>query len=73
MKSLRQSAYLSIVGSGPTCAYLHYSTNERQIKDGDLVLLDAGGEYLGYAADITRMKILSNQQHNTTTSFHSHL
>jgi Xaa-Pro dipeptidase len=51
---LRQPAYLSIVGSGPNSAYLHYSSNERQIKDGDLVLVDAGGEYLGYATDITR-------------------
>eukprot|EP00029_Vermamoeba_vermiformis_P011524 TRINITY_DN6352_c0_g1_i1.p1 TRINITY_DN6352_c0_g1~~TRINITY_DN6352_c0_g1_i1.p1 ORF type:complete len:525 (-),score=177.12 TRINITY_DN6352_c0_g1_i1:380-1954(-) len=51
---LRQPAYLSIVGSGVNSAILHYSANTRQIKDGDLVLVDAGGEYEGYGTDITR-------------------
>jgi Xaa-Pro aminopeptidase len=52
--SLRQPAYLSIVGSGVNSAILHYSANTRQVQDGDLVLVDAGGEYEGYGTDITR-------------------
>ncbi len=54
VRSLRQPAYLSIVGSGVNSAILHYSANTRQVKDGDLVLVDAGGEYEGYGTDITR-------------------
>lgn len=54
LHSLRQPAYLSIVGSGVNSAILHYSANTRQVQDGDLVLVDAGGEYEGYGTDITR-------------------
>ena len=36
------------------CAILHYDENSRQIKDGDLVLIDAGAEFENYSADITR-------------------
>lgn len=42
------------VCSGPLCAILHYHKKDRQIKDGDLVLIDAGGEYEMYCADNTR-------------------
>lgn len=47
-------AYGSIVGSGPNATILHYRKNDRQIQDGDLVLIDAGCEFDYYAADITR-------------------
>ncbi|HET9719161.1 MAG TPA: aminopeptidase P N-terminal domain-containing protein [Solirubrobacteraceae bacterium] len=47
-------AYDTIVGSGPNSAVLHFSPTGRQFEAGDLVLIDAGGEYLGYASDITR-------------------
>ena len=47
-------AYNSIVGSGANGCVLHYIENREQMRDGDLVLIDAGCEYLGYAADITR-------------------
>ncbi|QLH42573.1 MAG: Xaa-Pro aminopeptidase [Coxiellaceae bacterium] len=47
-------AYSPIVGSGPNACVLHYVSNNRQIQDGDLVLIDAAGEYQNYAADITR-------------------
>lgn len=50
----RRQAYDSIVGSGPNSCVLHYSTNRRVLERGDLVLVDAGGEYLGYATDVTR-------------------
>ncbi len=47
-------AYQSIVGSGFNTTILHYNTNNEQIKDGDLVLMDAGAEYKMFAGDITR-------------------
>ena len=48
------AGYPSIVGSGPNSCILHYSSNRRTTEPGDLVLMDCGAEYLGYAADITR-------------------
>jgi Xaa-Pro aminopeptidase len=50
----RFPAYNPIVGSGDNACILHYVENNAQLKDGDLVLIDAGCEYQGYAADITR-------------------
>lgn len=47
-------AYNSIVGGGENATILHYVENNRPLKDGDLILIDAGAEYRGYAADITR-------------------
>ena len=47
-------AYGSIVGSGANACILHYGENDRCMQDGDLVLIDAGGELDHYAADITR-------------------
>ena len=47
-------AYPSIVASGPNACVLHYRENDRQMQDGDLLLIDAGCEYRGYASDITR-------------------
>lgn len=46
--------YPSIVGSGFNSTILHYNTNQCQIKDGDLVLIDAGAEYNLFSGDITR-------------------
>jgi Xaa-Pro aminopeptidase len=46
--------YPSIVGSGPNTTILHYSTSRRRTRPGELVLMDCGAEYHGYAADITR-------------------
>ncbi|SRR5579883_354861 len=50
----RYPAYTSIVGSGANSCILHYNTNNQKIKNGDIVLIDAGCEYQNYAADITR-------------------
>ena len=50
----RASAYDSIVGSGENACILHYTQNDARLNDNELVLIDAGGEYLNYAADITR-------------------
>lgn len=47
-------AYGSIVGAGANACVLHYVANNGPVRDGDLVLIDAGAEYRGYAADITR-------------------
>lgn len=43
-----------IVGGGANATVLHYTENNAQLKDGDLVLLDAGAEYEFYSSDITR-------------------
>lgn len=50
----RYAAYNTIVGSGENGCILHYTENESLLNDGDLVLIDAGCEYQGYAGDITR-------------------
>jgi len=47
-------AYPSIVASGPNACVLHYRENNREMGDGELLLIDAGCEYQGYASDITR-------------------
>ena len=57
----RFPAYNSIVGSGPNACVLHYTENAARMRAGDLVLIDAGCEYQGYAADITRTFPVSGQ------------
>jgi Xaa-Pro aminopeptidase len=47
-------AYPSIVGSGPHSCVLHYPGDRRVIKEGELVVIDAGAEVAGYASDVTR-------------------
>jgi Xaa-Pro aminopeptidase len=47
-------AYQSIVASGGNACTLHYVENNSLLKDGDLLLIDAGCEFEGYASDITR-------------------
>ena len=47
-------AYGSIVGSGVNGTQLHYMKDTDPVRRGDLVVMDAAGEYHGYAADITR-------------------
>jgi Xaa-Pro aminopeptidase len=46
--------YPSIVGSGPNATILHYSRSSRKMDPGDLLLVDAAGNYQGYTGDITR-------------------
>ena len=50
----RSAAYPSIVGSGGNSCILHYIENSKTLKNGELLLIDAGAEYDYYAADITR-------------------
>ena len=47
-------AYTPIIASGYNACVLHYIENNRVCNDGDLVLMDFGGEYANYAADLTR-------------------
>jgi Xaa-Pro aminopeptidase len=47
-------SYPSIVGGGDNATILHYNSNDNEISDGELVLVDAGCEVSGYASDITR-------------------
>lgn len=50
----RSVAYDPIVGGGENACILHYTDNNKPLHHGELVLIDAGGEYENYAADITR-------------------
>ncbi len=50
----RHAAYTTIVGGGKNACILHYINNSETLRNGDLVLIDAGCEYKGYAADLTR-------------------
>jgi len=50
----RHPAYTSIVAGGANACVLHYVGNNAKLKDGDLLLIDAGCELDGYASDITR-------------------
>ncbi len=53
-KGAVQMAYPSIVGGGENACILHYTENNAKLKDGDLLLIDAGCECNNYASDITR-------------------
>jgi Xaa-Pro aminopeptidase len=48
------SAFVAIVGSGPHSTQYHYNANDRQIRRGEVVVMDVGAGYGGYAADVTR-------------------
>jgi Xaa-Pro aminopeptidase len=47
-------SFSSIVGSGPNSTTLHYSTDDRYIEKNDMVVMDIGASFRGYAADVTR-------------------
>ena len=48
------AAFVSIVGSGPNSTQYHYNANNRRMRAGEVVVMDIGAGYGGYAADITR-------------------
>jgi Xaa-Pro aminopeptidase len=47
-------AFASIIGSGPNSTILHYNVNDRFMRPGEVVVMDIGASYKGYAADVTR-------------------
>jgi Xaa-Pro aminopeptidase len=47
-------AYYPIIASGASACVLHYNDNNKECKDGEVILLDFGAEYANYAADLTR-------------------
>ncbi len=49
-----EPSYIPIVAGGANACVLHYIANRDELNDGDLLLIDAGAEYDGYASDITR-------------------
>ncbi len=49
-----EHAYNPIVGGGLNATVLHYMDNDQILRDGELVLIDAGASFAGYAADVTR-------------------
>lgn len=49
-----RAGFPSIVGSGENSVLLHYDTNRRVTRPGDLVVMDVGASYRGYTADVTR-------------------
>lgn len=54
MQGATSSAFVPVCASGDAALTMHYTANNRLLRDGDLVLFDAGCEYGGYAADMTR-------------------
>lgn len=54
MQGAKYPAYGTIVGGGRNGCILHYTENNQKLEEGDLVLIDAGCEWQGYASDITR-------------------
>ncbi len=54
LKNGASAAFATIAGAGANATCLHYDTNNCMIKDGDLILVDAGAEYKHYSGDITR-------------------
>jgi len=54
-------AYTTIVGGGANATVLHYVTNDSILREGDLLLIDAGCEFRGYASDITRTFPVANR------------
>ncbi|MFM9007944.1 MAG: aminopeptidase P N-terminal domain-containing protein [Bacteroidota bacterium] len=54
-------AYTPIIASGPSACILHYNDNNRECKEGDVILMDFGAEYANYAADLTRCVPVSGQ------------
>lgn len=54
MAGCEESAYLPVVAGGAHALTIHYTRNDDLLHDGDMVLVDAGGRYGGYCADISR-------------------
>ena len=53
-QGVRSHAYAPIIASGMNSCVLHYTSNNDECRDGNLLLMDFGAEYMNYAADLTR-------------------
>lgn len=62
-----QPAFQTIVASGPNSAHPHARPTDRQLRHGDLVVLDFGGVLDGYCGDLTRMASIGQVQANART------
>ena len=60
-RGARGDAFTPIVASGPNTMTLHYMNNNRQMKDGDVVLMDYGSDYDYYTSDVTRTWAVSGK------------
>lgn len=60
-RGARGDAFTPIVASGPNTMILHYINNNRQMKDGDVVLMDYGADYDYYTSDVTRTWAVSGK------------
>ncbi|MBN8717518.1 aminopeptidase P N-terminal domain-containing protein [Thermomonas sp.] len=65
-----QPAYPCIVGAGANACILHYGANSARARAGELVLIDAGAEHAGYAADITRTFPVSGRFSHAQRALH---
>ncbi|KAF8508671.1 peptidase M24 [Hysterangium stoloniferum] len=54
LSGAERMAYVPVVASGSNALVIHYTSNDSLVQEGDLVLVDAGCEFNGYASDITR-------------------
>ncbi|KAF9907331.1 hypothetical protein BX616_000465 [Lobosporangium transversale] len=54
MRGSQMMAYVPVVAGGSNALTMHYVNNDQPLHNGDLILMDAGGELNGYASDITR-------------------
>ncbi|KAJ9091278.1 hypothetical protein QFC19_009188 [Naganishia cerealis] len=54
LEGSERPAYVPVVASGANALVIHYTNNDCELQDGELVLIDAGCEYAHYASDITR-------------------
>src|SRR5690606_3665467 len=54
MRGAEGPSFRSIIGSGPNSTSYHYRANDREMQAGDVVVMDVGALYRGYAADVTR-------------------
>lgn len=70
MNGARFAAYNTIVGSGENGCILHYTENNQPLTNGDLVLIDAGCELKGYAADISRTFPVNGKFSNEQTAIY---
>ncbi|MGH2868448.1 MAG: M24 family metallopeptidase [Solirubrobacteraceae bacterium] len=64
-------AYDTIIGSGTNSAVLHFAPSARRFGPGELVLIDAGAEYRGYASDITRTYPVGGTLNSEQRELHS--